>query len=63
MERQEALDYIDRSYSDYFTYGIEGSDLGTPIDRISAMLDIMNMTDDEWNNGVILECDEDGQEI
>ena len=63
MTLKEAKDFIDRSFSDYFTYGQIGSDLGTPITRYDAIIDLASMNDDVWNNGTILECDEDGNEI
>jgi len=63
MTLKEAKDFIDRSFSDYFTYGQIGSDLGTPITRYDAIIDLASMNDDVWNNGTILECDEEGNEI
>jgi len=63
MTLQEAKNYIDKSFSDYFTYGQIGSDIGTPIPRYDAMMDLHNMDDETWNNGTIMECDEEGNEI
>ena len=63
MTLQEAKNFIDESFSDYFTYGIEGSDLGTPVSRMEAMLDLARMDEYDWNCGDILECDEDGNLI
>jgi hypothetical protein len=63
MTLKEAKDFIDRSFSDYFMYGQIGSDIGTPITRYDAIIDLASMNDDVWNNGTILECDEEGNEI
>lgn len=63
MTLKEAKDFIDRSFSDYFTYGQIGSDIGTPITRYDAIIDLASMNDDVWNNGIIIECDEEGNEI
>ena len=63
MTLEEAKNFIEESFSDYFTYGIEGSDLGTPVSRVDAMLDLAFMSDDAWNDGDILECDEEGNLI
>ena len=63
MTLQEAKRFIDESFSDYFTYGLEGSDLGTPVSRMDAMLDLACMDEYAWNGGDILECDEDGNLI
>ena len=63
MTLQEAKNFIDESFSDYFTYGLEGSDLGTPVSRVDAMLDLAFMDSDTWNDGNILECDENGNLI
>lgn len=63
MTLREAKNFINKSFSDYFTYGEECSDLGTPITRYDTMIDLAGMNDDVWNNGIILECDEDGNEI
>ena len=63
MTLQEAKNFIDRSLSDYFTYGQVGSDLGTPIARCDAMIDLAAMDEETWNNGTIMECDEEGNEI
>jgi hypothetical protein len=63
MTLQEAKDFIDESLSDYFTFGLEGSDLGTPIPRVDAMMDLAFMDSDTWNGGDIYECDEDGNLI
>lgn len=63
MTLKEAKNFIDKSFSDYFTYGLVGSDIGTPIARYDAIIDLASMDDDVWNNGTILECDEEGNEI
>ena len=63
MTLQEAKRFIDESFSDYFTYGLECSDLGTPVSRVDAMLDLARMDEYAWNDGDILECDEDGNLI
>jgi hypothetical protein len=63
MTLKEAKNFIDNSLSDYFTYGQIGSDLGMPISRYDAMIDLASMDDDVWNDGTILECDEEGNEI
>jgi hypothetical protein len=63
MTLQEAKNYIDKSFSDHFTYGQIGSDIGTPITRYNAMIYLNNMDHETWNNGTIIECDEEGNEI
>lgn len=63
MTLQEAKNFIDKSFSDHFTYGQVGSDIGTPIARYDAIVDLNRMDDELWNNGTIMECDEYGQEI
>jgi len=63
MTLQEAKNFIDNSFSDHFTYGQVHSDLGTPITRYNAMIDLNNMDHETWNNGTIIECDEEGNEI
>lgn len=63
MTLQEAKNYIEKSLSDYFTYGLNQSDLGTPVSRYGAIVDLNRMDDEQWNNGTIMECDEDGNEI
>ena len=63
MTLQEAKNFIDKSLADYFTYGQIGSDIGTPIPRYDAMIDLNNMDHETWNNGTIIECDEEGNEI
>ena len=61
MTLKDAKEFIDKSFSDYFTYGQVGSDLGTPIARCDAIMDLASMDDNVWNNGTILECDEEGK--
>ena len=56
MTRQKSIDFINQSNARYFTYGLEGSDLGTPIERESALVDILNMDDDSWADGEVFEC-------
>ena len=63
MTLQEAKAFVESSFSDYFTYGAECSDLGTPVSRADAMLDLAFMDDDTWNGGDIYECDEEGNLI
>ena len=66
MTLKEAKNFIDSSFSNHFTYGQVGSDLGMlgmPIARYDAMIDLNRMDNETWNNGTILECDEEGNEI
>lgn len=63
MTLQEAKDFIEKSFSDYFTYGLNQSDLGTPVSRYNAIVDLNHMDDEIWNGGDIIECDEEGNEI
>lgn len=55
MTRQQAIEFLtdECDTTDYVTYGLEGSDLGTPIVVEEAIFDIMNMDDDSWNNAEI----------
>ena len=55
MTRKEAITFIEKSTSPVFTYGLEGSDLGTPVARDAAIEDIKNMEEDVWNDGDIYE--------
>ena len=57
MTRKEAIEFIEKSTSSVFTYGLEGSDLGTPVARDSAIEDIKNMEDIAWHNGDIYELE------
>lgn len=45
MTRREAINFIKRSKAKYFTYGLEGSDLGTPVEKFEAIQDISSMDD------------------
>lgn len=56
MTRQKSIDFINQSNSKFFTYGMEGSDLGTPIAKEEAIADILNMDDDSWNDAEVFEC-------
>ncbi len=56
MTRQKSIDFINQSNARYFTYGLEGSDLGTPIAKEEAIADILNMDDDSWADGEVFEC-------
>ena len=60
MKKQDAIDFLENSTSDYVTYGLEGSDLGTPIERQDAIDDIKAMDDEIWADGDVYECDEEG---
>lgn len=60
MTRQEALDFIAKSPALFFTYGLEGSDLGTPIKKIDAFYDIEWMEEEVWNDGIVYPCTKHG---
>ena len=65
MTRREAIDFIKRSKAKYFTYGLEGSDLGTPVEKFEALQDIISMDDFTWGgssgqNSEVYECDKFG---
>ena len=52
MTRQQAIDFINESVSDDFRYG----DLSYTTGRADALDDIYNMSDEEWNDGVVMEA-------
>lgn len=65
MTRREAINFIKRSKAKYFTYGLEGSDLGTPVEKFEAIQDISSMDDSTWEgssgqNSEVYECDKFG---
>lgn len=60
MKKQEAIDFLENSTSEYVTYGLEASDLGTPVERKEAIKDISLMDDEIWADGDIYECDKEG---
>ena len=57
MTLQEAADYVKNSYADYFRLG------NYVYSRVSINWYLLDITNHEWNNGTILECDEEGNEI
>lgn len=66
MTRQQAIDFILRTNYKYYTFGLEGSDLGTPIERQDALEAIQGLDDDSWNGSgdeipVIYACDSQGR--
>ena len=61
MKRKDAIEFVKKSKSKFFTYGQEGSDLGTPVSKTDTIKDIENMTDDTWANGDVFETDKEGK--
>lgn len=55
---KEMAEEIKASKSEYVTYG--ESDLGTPVKREDAIVDIESMDDEAIGEGTWYECDEEG---
>ena len=53
MTRREALEFIEKSNSEFFRYG----DLGYLTSKEDTTADINNMQEDEWNDGQIFESE------
>lgn len=64
MNRTEAIAYLETleiiEGIEFVTYGLPGSDLGSAVSIEDAKIDIENMSDDDWNNGKLFPCDEQG---
>ncbi len=52
MTRQQAIDFINESVCDSFRYG----DLSYTTERADALDDIYNMSEEEWNDGIVVEA-------
>ena len=57
MTIQEAVDYLNKSLSDYFLLG------NRVYSRVSLNWYLLDMTEQKWGNREIVECDCDGDEI
>lgn len=53
MIRKEAIRKVLNSEAEYFTYGV--NDLGIELDWQETIKDILNMDEDDWNDGEIIE--------
>lgn len=56
---KQMVEELKASTSEYVTYG--DSDIGTPVKREDAILDIEAMDDEQIGDGTWYECDEDGE--
>lgn len=60
---EQAIAFVANTEYKYYTYGLVGSDLGTPIDREYTLDDLQHMGGDDWGDGEIYPCDEHGNII